>query len=55
MHRSSGQKVTGTWTFDAHGLPWTAEDTITVPLKDDPTGGATMYVANTSPTFTSCT
>ncbi|MBP2400673.1 RICIN domain-containing protein [Streptomyces syringium] len=48
------KKVTGTWTFDAHGLPWTAEDTITVPLKDDPTGGATMYVANTSPTFTSC-
>ncbi|MEU7133450.1 RICIN domain-containing protein [Streptomyces sp. NPDC046261] len=48
------KKVTGTWTFDARGLPWTAEDTVTVPLKDDPTGGATLYIANTSPTFTSC-
>ncbi|MFH8386339.1 RICIN domain-containing protein [Kitasatospora sp. NPDC018058] len=48
------RKVTGTWTFDAHGLPWTAEDTITVPLSSDPNGGATLYIANTSPTFTSC-
>ncbi|WP_159393990.1 RICIN domain-containing protein [Streptomyces sp. NRRL F-5755] len=48
------KKVTGTWTFDAHGFPWTAEDTVTVPLKDDPSGGATMYITNSSPTFTSC-
>ncbi|MFF7631558.1 RICIN domain-containing protein [Kitasatospora sp. NPDC008050] len=48
------KKVTGTWTFDARGIPWTADDTITVPLADDPSGGATIYVANTSPTFTSC-
>ncbi|PWI41602.1 RICIN domain-containing protein [Streptomyces sp. ICBB 8177] len=48
------KKVTGTWTFDARGFPWTAADTITVPLKDDPSGGATVYVAHTSPTFTSC-
>ncbi|GAB2748406.1 RICIN domain-containing protein [Kitasatospora kifunensis] len=48
------KKVTGSWTFDAHGIPWTADDTLTVPLKDDPSGGATLYVANTSPTFTSC-
>lgn len=48
------KKVTGTWTFDAHGIPWTADDTVTVPLKDDPSGGATLYMANTSPTFTSC-
>ncbi|MFI6523858.1 ricin-type beta-trefoil lectin domain protein [Streptomyces uncialis] len=47
-------KVTGTWTFDARGLPWTAEDTVTVPLKDDPAGGATHYIANTNPVFTSC-
>lgn len=48
------RKVTGNWTFDAHGFPWQAEDTITVPVKDDPSGGATLYIANTSPTFTSC-
>ncbi|MFD4240374.1 RICIN domain-containing protein [Streptomyces sp. NPDC058525] len=49
------RKVTGSWTFDARGFPWTAEDTVTVPVKDDPNGGATLYIANTSPTFTSCT
>ncbi|MFF8308417.1 RICIN domain-containing protein [Streptomyces lydicus] len=49
------KKVTGTWTFDTTGFPWTADDTITVPLKDDPSGGATLYIANTSPNFTSCT
>ncbi|RSS72814.1 RICIN domain-containing protein [Streptomyces sp. WAC06614] len=48
------RKVTGTWTFDARGLPWKAEDTVVVPVKDDPAGGATVYIANTSPTFTSC-
>ncbi|WP_267244830.1 RICIN domain-containing protein [Streptomyces sp. PR69] len=48
------RKVTGTWTFDARGLPWQADDTITVPVKDDPSGGATVYIANTSETFTSC-
>ncbi|MFG3497718.1 RICIN domain-containing protein [Streptomyces sp. NPDC047928] len=48
------KKVTGTWTFDARGLPWKADDTVTVPLKDDPSGGATLYIANTSPTFTTC-
>lgn len=49
------RKVTGTWTFDAQGFPWTADDTVTVPVEDDPTGGATVYRANTSPEFTSCT
>ncbi|MER7845735.1 RICIN domain-containing protein [Kitasatospora sp. NPDC096077] len=49
------RQVTGTWTFDAHGLPWTADDTITVPVTSDPNAGPTLYVANTSPTFTSCT
>lgn len=48
------KKVTGSWTFDARGFPWKADDTITVPVKDDPSGGATIYIANTSPTFTSC-
>ncbi|MEV6974038.1 RICIN domain-containing protein [Kitasatospora sp. NPDC093806] len=49
------RKVTGTWTFDARGIPWTAEDTLTVPLTYDPaSGGATLYIANTSPTFTTC-
>ncbi|GHF58705.1 hypothetical protein GCM10010218_45030 [Streptomyces mashuensis] len=48
------KKVTGTWTFDAHGFPWKAEDTVTVPLRDDPNGGATVYVANAAPTYTAC-
>ncbi|WP_224281675.1 RICIN domain-containing protein [Streptomyces sp. LS1784] len=48
------RKVTGTWTFDARGIPWTADDTVTVPLTSDPSGGATLYIANTSPTFTTC-
>ncbi|MET9823074.1 MULTISPECIES: RICIN domain-containing protein [Streptomyces] len=48
------RKVTGTWTFDAQGFPWTADDTVTVPVDSDPAGGATVYLANTSPTFTSC-
>ncbi|MFJ9605928.1 RICIN domain-containing protein [Kitasatospora sp. NPDC101176] len=48
------RKVTGTWTFDARGIPWSAEDTITIPLTSDPSGGATLYIANTSPTFTTC-
>ncbi|OKK22090.1 hypothetical protein AMK16_02420 [Streptomyces sp. CB00455] len=48
------KKVTGNWTFDARGFPWKADDTITVPVKDSPAGGATVYIANTSPTFTSC-
>ncbi len=51
----AGEDVTGSWTFDARGFPWTADDTVTVPVKDDPAGGATLYIANTSPTFTSCT
>jgi hypothetical protein len=46
--------VTGTWTFDTQGFPWTATDTITVPLTTDAAGGASVYVANTGSTFTSC-
>ncbi|MFI9324438.1 RICIN domain-containing protein [Kitasatospora aureofaciens] len=48
------RKVTGNWTFDTHGFPWTADDTITVPVTSDPNAGPTLYIANTSPTFTSC-
>ncbi|MGW3078717.1 MULTISPECIES: hypothetical protein [unclassified Kitasatospora] len=47
-------KATGTWTFDAQGFPWTADDTITVPLKYDANGGASIYSARTRPTFTNC-
>ncbi|MFI5982202.1 RICIN domain-containing protein [Streptomyces sp. NPDC051555] len=47
-------KATGTWTFDAQGFPWTADDTITVPLKYDVNGGASIYSARTRPTFTNC-
>ncbi|MFD5417309.1 ricin-type beta-trefoil lectin domain protein [Streptomyces sp. NPDC127069] len=47
-------KATGTWTFDTQGFPWTADDTITVPLKYDPNGGASIYSARTRATFTNC-
>ncbi|MFI1362342.1 RICIN domain-containing protein [Streptomyces griseochromogenes] len=47
-------KVTGTWTFDTNGFAWTADDTLTVPLRNDDQGGASIYVAQTSPTFTNC-
>ncbi|MCP3759358.1 RICIN domain-containing protein [Streptomyces sp. TBY4] len=47
-------KATGTWTFDTQGFPWTADDTITVPLKYDANGGASIYSARTRPTFTNC-
>ncbi|WP_042390304.1 RICIN domain-containing protein [Streptacidiphilus melanogenes] len=47
-------QVTGDWTFDAQGFPWTAPDSITVPLTTDAAGGSSIYVAETNPTFTSC-
>ncbi|MEU8030415.1 RICIN domain-containing protein [Streptomyces sp. NPDC049099] len=47
-------KVTGTWTFDVNGYAWTADDTLTVPLRTDDQGGASIYLAQTSDTFTSC-
>ena len=48
------EQVTGAWTFDVGGFPWTANDTVTVPLTTDSTGGASLYIAKTSSTFTSC-
>ncbi|MBC3841008.1 hypothetical protein GXW82_14150 [Streptacidiphilus sp. 4-A2] len=47
-------QVTGNWTFDLGGFPWSAADSVSVPLTTDPTGGASVYVAETSTTFTSC-
>ncbi|MYW46439.1 RICIN domain-containing protein [Streptomyces sp. SID161] len=47
-------RVTGTWTFDRNGFAWTADDTLTVPLKNDSTGGASIYSVQTSSTFTNC-
>ncbi|MFK0292574.1 RICIN domain-containing protein [Streptomyces sp. NPDC090442] len=47
-------KVTGEWTFDANGFPWKAKDTVTVPLKNDDQGRSSIYMAKTSPDFTSC-
>ncbi|WP_409492823.1 RICIN domain-containing protein [Amycolatopsis sp. cmx-11-12] len=47
-------QVTGTWTFDTQGFAWTIEDTITVPLKHDSNGGASVYHAKTRPEFTNC-
>ncbi|MEU1667568.1 RICIN domain-containing protein [Streptomyces sparsogenes] len=47
-------KVTGEWTFDANGFPWKARDTVTVPLKSDDQGRSSIYLAQTSPDFTTC-
>ncbi|MFF7651397.1 RICIN domain-containing protein [Streptomyces sp. NPDC007983] len=47
-------KVTGEWTFDANGFPWKAQDTVTVPLRSDDQGRSSIYLAQTSPDFTSC-
>lgn len=49
------EQVTGMWTFDVGGFPWTANDTVTVPVVTDSTGGASVYIAKTASTFTSCT
>ncbi|KAF4408332.1 MULTISPECIES: RICIN domain-containing protein [Streptomyces] len=46
--------VTGEWTFDANGHPWTAEDSVTVPLMSDDQGRTSVYLAQTSPEFTTC-
>ncbi|MFV2174277.1 RICIN domain-containing protein [Actinomadura sp. LOL_016] len=42
------KKITGTWTFDKGGFPWTTDGTVTVPVVDSP-AGSTMYVAHTGP------
>ncbi|QGV77122.1 RICIN domain-containing protein [Streptomyces ficellus] len=47
-------KVTGEWTFDANGYPWKVTDTVTVPLKSDAQGRASIYLAQTGAEFTSC-
>ncbi|MFF8833299.1 RICIN domain-containing protein [Streptomyces sp. NPDC015131] len=47
-------RVTGEWTFDANGFPWKVTDTVTVPLKSDDQGRASIYLAQTGPEFTSC-
>ncbi|BDH12701.1 RICIN domain-containing protein [Streptomyces hygroscopicus] len=47
-------KVTGEWTFDANGFPWKARDTVTVPLQSDDQGRSSIYLAQTSPDFTTC-
>ncbi|NYI04644.1 RICIN domain-containing protein [Allostreptomyces psammosilenae] len=47
-------RVTGEWTFDAAGYPWTAQDTVTVPLRNDDQGGASVYLARAEAQFTGC-
>ncbi|WNF00978.1 ricin-type beta-trefoil lectin domain protein [Streptomyces luomodiensis] len=47
-------KVTGEWTFDAGGYPWTAHDTVTVPLLSDDQGRASIYLVETSPEPPTC-
>ncbi|MFE3515579.1 RICIN domain-containing protein [Streptomyces sp. NPDC059166] len=47
-------KVTGEWTFDAGGYPWTAHDTVTVPLTSDDQGHASVYLAKTDTEFATC-
>ncbi|MEU7566461.1 RICIN domain-containing protein [Streptomyces fradiae] len=43
------KEVTGTWTFDRGGSPWTTEATVMVPVVDS-SAGSTMYIAHTGPT-----
>ncbi|MEV7600990.1 hypothetical protein AB0O91_26835 [Kitasatospora sp. NPDC089797] len=52
--RNAGRRRTQAVTFDAQDFPWTADDTITVPLKYDTNGGASIYSARTRATFTNC-
>ncbi|MGW6917996.1 hypothetical protein ACWGB8_29905 [Kitasatospora sp. NPDC054939] len=47
------RKVTGTWTFDLNGSPWTANDTISVPLESSD-GARTVYTAHASDTPPVC-
>jgi len=46
-------QVTGSWTFDVGGFPWTANDTVSVPIAFSTTGGAGTYTAKTASTFIS--
>ncbi len=43
------KEVTGAWTFDKGGFPWTTEGTVTVPVVNSP-AGSTMYIAHTGTT-----
>ncbi|MGW8992787.1 RICIN domain-containing protein [Streptomyces zhihengii] len=43
------KQVTGIWTFDKGGFPWTTEGEVTVPVVDSPVG-STMYIAHTGST-----
>ncbi|MFD7417632.1 ricin-type beta-trefoil lectin domain protein, partial [Kitasatospora purpeofusca] len=43
------RRVTGVWTFSAAELPWTANDTVSVPIVHDPSGQSTVYALNTDP------
>ncbi len=43
------RKVTGVWTFSAAELPWTAYDTVPVPIVHDRSGQSTVYALNTDP------
>ncbi|MFI6449890.1 hypothetical protein [Kitasatospora sp. NPDC050543] len=47
------ETVTGNFTFDVGGMPWTAYTTLTVPLKDSP-GDTSYYMAAASTTRPSC-
>ncbi|MGV9268177.1 RICIN domain-containing protein [Kitasatospora sp. NPDC003701] len=47
------RKVTGTWTFDLNGSPWTAKDTISVPIATSD-GASTVYAAHTGVTPPVC-
>ncbi|CAN3977464.1 hypothetical protein KPATCC21470_0087 [Kitasatospora purpeofusca] len=42
-------RITGTWTFSANHLPWTARDTIAMPMTSAATGQPTLYTVHSSP------
>ncbi|MFD5086227.1 RICIN domain-containing protein [Kitasatospora sp. NPDC058406] len=42
-------KITGTWTFSRSHLPWTARDTIVMPVSTSDDGRPTLYTVRSSP------
>ncbi|MFE2728339.1 RICIN domain-containing protein [Kitasatospora sp. NPDC059327] len=48
------RKVTGLWTFSAGEFPWTAYDTVSVPIAHDSSGRSTTYGINAGPQPPAC-
>ncbi|MFE2729407.1 RICIN domain-containing protein [Kitasatospora sp. NPDC059327] len=48
-------KITGNWTFSRSHLPWTAKDTIAIPMMNDAKGQPSLYTVHSSPKPPVCT